>query len=151
MLRLCVQNGREFSIKKGNQNNLFCLNTKKICVWPSCAIYLYVTQHQNVYLFSDTQSHRVPRGGLRGHGEILSPFTRVNVWQKGYTNICARPHNICDCTNIFVRPLGNILFSFLFLEEQFYPFLTQFLCVTGVRCEGNIIWPTRVGYLDAKC
>ena len=78
MLRLCVQNGREFSIKKGNQNNLFCLNTKKICVWPSCAIYLYVTQHQNVYLFSDTQSHRVPRG-LRGHGEILSPFTRVNV------------------------------------------------------------------------
>ena len=125
MLRLCVQNGREFSIKKGNQNNLFCLNTKKICVWPSCAIYLYVTQHQNVYLFSDTQSHRVPRG-LRGHGEILSPFTRVNVligpilyppsmrcrnvWHKSYTNICARPH-IC------VRTLGSIFLNLHFQNK----------------------------------
>ena len=103
MLRLCVQNGREFSIKKGNQNNLFCLNTKKICVWPSCAIYLYVTQHQNVYLFSDTQSHRVPRG-LRGTVRFCLRL-QGSMCDKKATQIYVHDHIIYVTAQIYLYGL----------------------------------------------
>ena len=78
MLRLCVQNGREFSIKKGNQNNLFCLNTKKnMCVAQLCNILICHTTPECLPIFRHTISPCTT--WFTGHGEILSPFTRVNV------------------------------------------------------------------------
>ena len=56
MLRLCVQNGREFSIKKGNQNNLFCLNTEKNDVCGPAVQYTYMSHNTRMSTYFQTHN-----------------------------------------------------------------------------------------------
>ena len=89
MLRLCVQNGREFSIKKGNQNNLFCLNTKKnMCVAQLCNILICHTTPECLPIFRHTISPCTTRWFTGARWDFVSVYKGQCVTKRLHKYMC---------------------------------------------------------------